>query len=96
MYSDAVPTPQGSSVTERIAATALEGAAAHAVARAQAEGCVTEVLVDGRAVARIVPVDRPAIRPPVQPKEGHVFGLETRIKMRGGGSILDVLREQRR
>lgn len=35
------------------------------------------------------------IRLPAEPTGDHIFGLEPRIKMRGGGSSLDVLREQR-
>ena len=38
---------------------------------------------------------RITIRPPVHPKEGHVFGLAKPIKLRDGGTIADLLADTR-
>lgn len=51
---------------------------------------------EGRPLLRVEPVGRCSVRLPDKPWDGKGFGLAKPIKVRGGGSILDVLDEQRR
>lgn len=51
---------------------------------------------DGRTLLRIEPVGRCSVRLPNKLWDRKGFGLAQPIKLRSGGSILDVLDEQRR
>ena len=84
-------------MTHHLPDTELQAEAVeNAVEAARKYGVVTTITHDGQPVATIGPVDRPAIRPPLLPREGHVFGLAEPIKLRSGGTTQEVLREQRR
>lgn len=70
-----------------------------AVLQAIENGVLQVVLVaphEGRPLLRVEPVGRCSVRLPDKPRDGKGFGLAKPIKLRGGGSILDVLDKQRR